>query len=108
MNEIPLTFQLQQLEMAAEECRTGDELREAEIKNIVTVIQTAGYSSLIAGKEKEVRDIITEMTSRINELMANPDWAGRHERHRPTIPAPMPDGCFEIEEVPKSGVRLIS
>lgn len=74
------------LSEACDQLKTHDELRNAELANIATVIEIIREQL----KKKEVTweavgEDIAEVSRRLNTLATNPEWAGNHEHHRVTI-----------------------
>lgn len=69
---------LEQLEALAQTLYTGEELRDAEINNIRTIIQGLA----IECEDEELFRSIQEVKKRLKELQDNPEFAGKHEIHK--------------------------
>lgn len=84
--ELSLDQKFTQLEIACKELETSDELREAECKNIATILNCV-RQKIASGvyNSEDVFATLSEVIERLNFLAENPDHAGRHEIHRDTV-----------------------
>lgn len=73
---------LEQLNTLCEQLKTGDEYRDAELRNIATIIDIMKKRILMG---LDVEDDIRDIEERLDMLTKYPEWAGSHEHHRPTL-----------------------
>lgn len=76
---------LEQLEIACQELETTDELRTAELRNILTIVKLIRKQfndGLIDDSEIDIE--LDDVIQRLNFLAINPNHSGKHEKHRDT------------------------
>lgn len=83
MNRLPLVIELRQLDEATEELKTGDVLRDAELKNISAIVKLL-VNDCLTRRVGACQLLIEKNTleERLNVLAENPEFAGNHEIHR--------------------------
>jgi len=104
--KISLKHQLTLLDLAAESLMNAEVAhRNAEINNIRTAIQGALEDILEPEGRVFARQVIEQMSIRINDLAADPQSAGRHDLIVPPAPDTLEDEpCPDTERSIESGV----
>lgn len=83
MKKLTLTQELKQLDCACDELKTKDYLRNAELRNIQSIIHL--ILEEVMAHRGDVSSILIEKSKiedRLDDLARNPNFAGKHEHHR--------------------------